>query len=1062
MKIRKLFIFILVIFFTLLYVITSAKEKIRVIKESDGLPHRFIKCITSDGNFIWIGTANGLALYDTIKEKVTKRWTIKEGLIDNFITGIGVDGDYVWVATSGGISVYNKKIDKFEKKWSKANGLSDNFITGIVVSENYVWASTKFWGIDRYDKKTGVWRNFSVIHGLADNSVNCIKPDGVLIWAGTKKGLSYYDEFSGLWITYDQTQGLVDQNITSIEVDGGVIWCGTGSGLAKFDKYSEKFRIFTTADGLVDDFVQSLKLDGNYLWIGTFSGVSKYDKSKNKWTTYTVNEGLSENSVSAIEIDGNYVWFGTDGGGITIFDKELPQAMLSSLSFYKEPGKIILIGSAYDYNGIDSFKLSFKREGMKEWVSTGIKVLESKNIKDGKIAEWDVRNLPNFEHTVKLEVINKKGLKNEHTLSFLIDTKEPALTLNELPDAVKEKTIYLSGTFLEDNLTRIIIQPENIQANLNRMTRKYTAEVPLKQGINNLRIVAYDIANQSNYIERKVIYDTDIPEIVLEQYPTKVSSPEIELKGIVKEHSLQKIVLNPGNIMVPFNLKNFGEYQFSVPVKLESGPNSLQIVAYDYVGNKSSKDIKINYESTFPVVKIDKSVTKVNKPDFELKGEWSDDNIDYIFIEPVGKNANIDLKNKTFSLKLKLKEGENLITATIVDKDGNKSIDIHSIIYTTAKSFIEITYLPEWTFEKNPTVRGKFSEPNLSKIILLPNEKEAMIDYKNNTFSIQIPDLKYGENKFEIALIDKFNNKTTKQFSIFYDDKKPVINLSELPKVVNVNKISIYGNYEDDYIDKIILKPFDIQLKIDSKNKKFEGSVNLNAGENKIRLVAYDKAGNITEVEKVINYVPQVTTAVEETVDSEYVKRLKAEIESLKAQLAKRSLYKEEEVRIFVPQGSAFYFVPYIPSKGLNLINISEKYLGSPLYIDFLNRINSSENIEKLKKVLLPTKELLKIYKTINDKKLENILDIIGLSYYNSNGNLKILKRNLIRILIKRELLPFNSVEFYEKSNIINLGDYLIALNTKVSALNKNLIQLTPANSFLKVNLILNKAYSRE
>ncbi|MBN1898195.1 MAG: hypothetical protein JW827_05420 [Spirochaetes bacterium] len=1035
-KYRKLFIIVLVIIGVALFNVSRAVEKWSVLTVEKGLPHRFVKYVTSDGDLIWIATANGVAVFDTSKDKIIDVLSTKKGLLDNFITSVAVDQDLVWIGTSQGLNVYNKKTKEI-KNYTKKSGLSDDFITDIVISANYVWAATKFWGVNQYDKATRTWKNFSVLQGLADNSINCLALDGTLVWAGTANGLSFYDEFSGLWISYDITQGLPHPNVRALAVDGQYIWCGTtGGGLARFDKFDESFRIFTTQEGLADDFIQSLKLDGIFLWIGTFSGVTRYDKDKNKWVTYTINDGLSENSVSAIELDGNYIWFGTDGGGATRFDKELPEAQLSPLSYYEKPGKIIIKGSAFDYQGIGSFRISFKNEGMKEWISAGITLSPLKNIKDQKLAEWNVGNLLNLSYDIKLEVIDKEGKKNESLMPFVIDTKPPSLTLQTVPESVKESPVFIKGSYIDENLSRIVVQPDNLPAEVNRMTRSYSAEIPLKKGMNNLEIIAYDIADQKTSLKAPILYDTDIPQIVLDRYEEKTGKTEIQLSGTIIDSSLKRLVLNPGNVEISFESSQPGEYKFTYKIPLSAGLNKFEISAYDFVGNKSSVNPVIEYTSTLPVISLDKSTSKVQSSDFIIKGKYIDDNVDYITIEPPNQQAKIDRNRQTFTLPVQLAEGENVFTATIVDKDNNKSLDFLSVVFSTEKTFIKLVDLPPYTSDKKVKITGEYNEPNLKRIVLQPGEIEAMIDFDKKLFIAQTPELQYGKNNFKVEMYDQFGNKKSLDFSIVFDDKSPIMTLEDLPKVVNTPKITIKGTYIEDHMNKIVLEPGGITSELNDREKSFRAIYELRTGDNKIKIISYDKAQNRSEITKTINLVPQITTSIEETegaYDSEYVKKLKDEIRRLKDLLKKGGIIvSPRKVSVAIPPESAFYFVPYYPQEGHSMMEISRKYLGSPLFIDFISRLNRTDEIQKRKKILLPSRKLLKLYNQISDKKYKNVMDIIGLSYNLSKGNVNQFRKNLYYFLVKKRFLPLSSMKFYNTRNWINLGDYVISLSSSV------------------------------
>ncbi|MBU1076494.1 MAG: hypothetical protein KKH98_04335, partial [Spirochaetes bacterium] len=586
---KTLFVVLLVFIFLVLYNIGKAQEKWRSIVTSDGLPNRFIKDVKTDGKKVYIATANGVAIYDNVRKKIIKVLQEKDGLGNNYVSALAVDKDHLWIATDNGLSRFDKKTEKIVN-FTKNDGLVDNNLSAVVVDGDFIWVGTKFWGIGRYDKAINKWQTFSVINGLVDNAINCMQVEGSFLWVGTKNGLSYYDKITGLWGGYDTTQGLQEGNIRSIEISGQFLWLGTINGLIRLDKYEETFKLYTTEEGLADDYIQSLTLDGIYLWIGTFSGVTRYNVVEDNWFTYTSKDGLIENSVSAMDVDGNYIWFETDGSGISVFDKEIPQAYISPSSFYSKAGEIMLLGTAYDYNNISSYEIDYKNEAMKSFVAAGVTKLGSGNVIDDDLARWDVRKLFNINYDVRLSVTDKNGQKNTAIYSITVDTKPPQITLNILPEAVKVPTVFLRGTFIDDNIAKILININDKtkeKADLNRILKQYSKEIPLTKGLNNIKIIAYDIGNLSSEVNTKIVYDKEKPIIALDPYTKKSKEREARISGRIMDSGIQRIVLNPGNEEIPYTKQDDGSFLFDYELKLEPGFNKFEISAYDYVGNKT-------------------------------------------------------------------------------------------------------------------------------------------------------------------------------------------------------------------------------------------------------------------------------------------------------------------------------------------------------------------------------------------------------------------------------------------------------------------------------------------
>ena len=956
------------------------------------------------------------------------------GLEGLFNRQLAIGKEYVWIGTDNGLSRYDKKTGKIDN-FTKNDGLADNDVSAVAVDGDFIWVGTKWSGISRYDKTVNTWQTFNIMNGLIDNTINCIAAEGEFVWVGNNTGLSYYDKIYGMWGGYDTSMGLQEGNIRSIEVAGQYLWLGTVNGLIQYDKYEETFKLYTTTDGLADDYIQKLRLDGLYLWIGTFSGVTRYNVLKGDWYTYTEKDGLIENSVNCLEVDGNYIWFGTDGSGISIFDKEIPQASISPFSYYDKPGNLSLMGTAFDYDGIGSYKIEYKNEAMKEYVFAGMNILKQDNVIQDKLANWDVSQLFNINYDVRLTVVDKKGSKNIAIDSIQVDTTPPELTLNLLPEAVKESAFFIKGTYFDNNITRILIsvnEKTKEKTDLNRLLKTYSKEINLDKGINTINITAYDIADLSTAIKAEIVYDKEKPVLTLKPYPKQAPERKVLLQGDIVDSGIQRVVLNPGNIEITFTRNEDNTFSLEQEVELGTGFNKFEITAYDFVGNKAVENPVIEYTSSAPFVVIDKNILRTAEPDFEIKGTWGGDEIDYIMIEELKQNAQMDFDKKTFSLKTKLKKGENIITANIFNKDGNKSFDVTTILYTTEKSAIDFVNLPGYTFQKSLTLNGIYNEPNLDKIILNPGKITVSVDSKNMTFSFNV-DLNEGGNEYEIAMTDKFGLKSTKKFNIVYDGVIPSIILNNVPTTVYAKDLEISGKFEEENMEAVTIKPGDIKCKVSEEYKTFSGTMSLKEGKNELRIIAMDRAGNSILESREVTYIPKAVTVAEKgEIDSEYVQELKNEIARLKKLLKSSQpvtgtvVYRDREKKFSLPKKNGLALVPFSRLKVDSLFEVSKKYLGNYMYIDFINKYNNTGKIDENNNILLPTKKFIKEYVRIESRQIKDILDIIAISYKLSGKSHSKFKQKLAFNLFKKDIIDKNGFNFLIKNNYIKEKDFLI------------------------------------
>src|SRR5450755_4835919 len=124
---------------------------------ANGLPDNHVFCVLVDGNRVWAGTENGLALYDQGKWKVFRP---ADGLGQRAVLSLALDkntGD-VWAGTMGGLSrISAGRIDTFTQLNS---GLANDIVYGVGVQGDFVWEATAA-GASRLNTRTGQWSLFN-------------------------------------------------------------------------------------------------------------------------------------------------------------------------------------------------------------------------------------------------------------------------------------------------------------------------------------------------------------------------------------------------------------------------------------------------------------------------------------------------------------------------------------------------------------------------------------------------------------------------------------------------------------------------------------------------------------------------------------------------------------------------------------------------------------------------------------------------------------------------------------------------------------------------------------
>jgi len=327
-----------------------------------------------DGGKVWIGTYEGLFVYDIEKDNWTHYKNADPKLPSSRITALTVDEEYLWCATSKGLGRYDKKKGHWKifrapdwgyggphegaKRYWK--GLISNIINSLAIGENYLWVGTKY-GVSRYDFEADQWENYFSNNGLPDEEIRDLTISGYDVWAATANGVSQYNRLSddeNAWRTYtsmseikssdeskEYVESLVHNDVRCLAADHKYVWFGTAKGVSRYIKDKARWETFElpyfeqvsnsnnkARIQLVSSFENSKKsrykviscieTDGQIIWFGTARGLIRYNLKTGNFRKYTKDDGLVSNWITCIEEDEKEIWIGSTSNGISVFNKE--------------------------------------------------------------------------------------------------------------------------------------------------------------------------------------------------------------------------------------------------------------------------------------------------------------------------------------------------------------------------------------------------------------------------------------------------------------------------------------------------------------------------------------------------------------------------------------------------------------------------------------------------------------------------------------------------------------------------------------------------------------------
>lgn len=311
---------------------------------ANGLPDNHVFAVLVDGDRVWAGTENGLAVYEN---HAWKTYTTADGLAQRAVLSLALDkrtGD-VWAGTMGGLSrISAGRIVSYTQLNS---GLSNDVVYGVAVEGENVWVATAA-GACRLNLRSGEWslyneRNTPMreiwVYGVSATATKVY----FAVWGS---GLLEYDQATGRWDKYDdpdgenelvlfKDQGLIHNIVASVSYVDGIVWAATYFGDSRYDgRYWHNF--LTKDSGLPSNFTNFVKgVDAHRAWFCTDKGLAYYDGAH--WAVYRpslttgkpemtvrdaqghvthvpVSTAPAHNYILGIDFQGDDIWVATAKG----------------------------------------------------------------------------------------------------------------------------------------------------------------------------------------------------------------------------------------------------------------------------------------------------------------------------------------------------------------------------------------------------------------------------------------------------------------------------------------------------------------------------------------------------------------------------------------------------------------------------------------------------------------------------------------------------------------------------------------------------------------------------
>jgi len=373
--------------------------------------------------------------------------------------------------------------------------------------------------------------------------------------------------------------------------------------------------------------------------------------------------------------------------------------------------------------------------------------------------------------------------------------------------------------------------------------------------------------------------DDDAFTLTVDQGSCTVRENEFTITGIVNRDATVSVAVSGaavGKVEAKANEK------FTVTVKLNNGDNKVRVSAMDADFNLSNnKDMTIRVVPNAPYLYID----QVPNMDITIPEYFLDDYIDStgeflytlsgtmdkpgqvrVIINDDNKNAqyvytsgpenkwsftfDLDKGNYSFYVSPTSSAGANgtsyKLWVSLTD-DGKVDKDPPTITAFSGKN--ETVKSPEYT------ITGTISEPGYVQYKLNGVGWTKVECDENNNFTVTLT-LKEWDNDIRFQAVDLANNESTKttQIKVTYevDYEPPVLELDKKDETVKAAAYTLTGSLDE--AGKVIVtlnggEPFEVV--VNSKTFAFTTNLTLKEGENTIKVVPVDEAGNEGEAKEI-------------------------------------------------------------------------------------------------------------------------------------------------------------------------------------------------------------------
>lgn len=439
----------------------------------------------------------------------------------------------------------------------------------------------------------------------------------------------------------------------------------------------------------------------------------------------------------------------------------------------------------------------------------------------------EINLIDNKVNTIEVYTLDNAGNTGKDTFNIGVGDYEPEIRFDNFEEGMTytDNKLALSGSYLGD-IEKILINGQDVK---NIGDGKFSTTIELNEGYNNIEIKAFNSKGDEVFNNTyKVFCDTLSPEIELhglnlsEDGVLVTAKDSIVLKGSISDNTLgYKFYVNE-ELKLDIHLDEskgaedtYREFEYEIPVV---DGDTISLRAVDSLGNETNKEIKVVVDKTLPEV--------------ELEGVAN------------GKVYNTNIKPNILNSD-KLLSVEALLNGEAYNfEEISEEGEYELVLKVVGLNELERTITIKFTIDKtNPTITftnlidGSYYNSNISPIIEI-NEKVQTLMELNGKYYNGEAITEEGKYSLYVKATDLAGNVAESTINFVIDKTAPVL---EVKDVIDGMK------YDKEVLPNIKSEEGAV-VEVTLNGEAYDGELINQEGEYELKVIAKDKAGNITEV----------------------------------------------------------------------------------------------------------------------------------------------------------------------------------------------------------------------